>query len=98
MSASRKRTTGNRYIKRPNSAEDAAITKAAKSDPDTWLLSDSEWAEVKPTVRRGRPPSDVTKERITIRLSPDVVAAFRATGPGWQTRIDEALKEWLGKR
>ena len=36
-----------------------------------------------------------TKERITIRLSPDVVSSFRATGTGWQTRMDTALKEWL---
>ncbi|MBV5293992.1 MAG: BrnA antitoxin family protein [Curvibacter lanceolatus] len=31
----------------------------------------------------------------TIRLSPEVVTAFRAAGDGWQTRIDQALKEWL---
>ncbi len=36
-----------------------------------------------------------TKERITIRLSPDVVERFRATGEGWQTRVDAALKDWL---
>ncbi|MDT8398877.1 MAG: BrnA antitoxin family protein [Pseudomonadales bacterium] len=36
-----------------------------------------------------------TKERITIRLSSEVVQSFRATGEGWQTRIDPALKEWL---
>ena len=36
-----------------------------------------------------------TKERITIRLSPDVVERFRATGDGWQTRIDAALQDWL---
>lgn len=44
---------------------------------------------------RGRPKAEVTKERITIRLSPEVVGAFRATGDGWQTRIDGALKDWL---
>ena len=44
---------------------------------------------------RGRPPADVVKDRITIRLSPDVTAAFRASGDGWQTRIDAALKDWL---
>ena len=44
---------------------------------------------------KGRPKSAVTKERITIRLSPDVVETFRATGEGWQTRMDAALKEWL---
>ena len=36
-----------------------------------------------------------TKERITIRLSADVVERFRATGDGWQTRVDAALKDWL---
>jgi uncharacterized protein (DUF4415 family) len=35
------------------------------------------------------------KVATTIRLSPDVSAAFRATGTGWQTRIDAALKDWL---
>ena len=35
------------------------------------------------------------KERITIRLSPDVVQSFRATGDGWQTRVDAALQDWL---
>ena len=44
---------------------------------------------------RGRPHADVVKDRITIRLSPDVTAAFRASGDGWQTRIDAALKDWL---
>lgn len=44
---------------------------------------------------RGRPKASVTKERITIRLSPDVVQTFRASGEGWQTRMDAALKEWL---
>lgn len=36
-----------------------------------------------------------TKERITIRLSADVVQPFRATGTGWQSRLDAALKDWL---
>ena len=43
----------------------------------------------------GRPKAEVTKERITIRLSPEVVQSFRATGDGWQTRVDAALKDWL---
>jgi uncharacterized protein (DUF4415 family) len=36
-----------------------------------------------------------TKVSTTIRLSPDVLAAFKSEGNGWQTRIDKALKEWL---
>lgn len=41
------------------------------------------------------PQRSPTKERITIRLSPDVLRRFRATGDGWQTRVDAALKDWL---
>ena len=41
------------------------------------------------------PQKTPTKERITIRLSPEVVQRFRATGDGWQTRVDAALKDWL---
>ena len=36
-----------------------------------------------------------TKTRITVRLSPDVVDRFRATGQGWQGRMDEVLQNWL---
>jgi len=36
-----------------------------------------------------------TKDRITIRLSHSVVERFRATGAGWQTRVDAALQDWL---
>ena len=36
-----------------------------------------------------------TKVATTIRLSPDVMAAFKASGAGWQTRVDAALKDWL---
>lgn len=46
-----------------------------------------------------RPPRGPQKSPIkvstTIRLSPEVVQAFRASGDGWQTRIDAALKDWL---
>jgi uncharacterized protein (DUF4415 family) len=48
--------------------------------------------------RVGRPVGTVKaapKVSTTIRLSPDVVHAFRAAGDGWQTRIDAALKDWL---
>ena len=44
------------------------------------------------------PQRTPTKERITIRLSHEVVEQFRATGDGWQTRIDTALQEWLNAR
>lgn len=46
-------------------------------------------------VRRGRPRAEHPKVPISIRLSEEVLARFRASGPGWQSRIDAALKEWL---
>jgi len=47
---------------------------------------------------RGRPVGSVkeeSKQAVTVRYSPDVLEAFRATGSGWQTRMNDALKEWL---
>jgi uncharacterized protein (DUF4415 family) len=41
--------------------------------------------------KRKQPP----KERVLLPLSRDVLQRFRATGPGWQTRLDAALREWL---
>jgi uncharacterized protein (DUF4415 family) len=77
--------------------EDAAITAAAMSDPDAVPFTDAQWATVKPNVRTGRPKAEVTKERITIRLSRDVVTQFRATGVGWQTRMDAALRQYIAE-
>ena len=46
-------------------------------------------------IQRGRPKSDTRKVLLSVRYSPEVVEYFRATGAGWQTRMDDALKEWL---
>jgi len=76
-------------------AEDAAITAAALSDPDAQPLTDAEWAEVKPFVRVGRPRKESPKVYTGIRLDAEILDAFKATGKGWQTRMNDALKEWL---
>lgn len=47
-------------------------------------------------IRRGRPAGS-QKTATTIRLDNDVLDAFRITGKGWQTRINQALKDWLKK-
>lgn len=45
-------------------------------------------------TKRGRPPvGSAPKEQVTLRLSREVVAHFKADGPGWQSRIDDALKK-----
>lgn len=45
--------------------------------------------------RRGRPPLAEPKEHVNIRLDADIVQSFRSTGAGWQTRLNNALREWL---
>lgn len=49
-------------------------------------------------VKRGRPRADVRKVQLTVRYDAEVVEAFRATGKGWQGRMNEALKDWLKQR
>jgi uncharacterized protein (DUF4415 family) len=43
-------------------------------------------------IRPGRPPSANPKLALKLRIDPDVVEYFRATGPGWQTRINDTLR------
>jgi uncharacterized protein (DUF4415 family) len=47
------------------------------------------------TPKRGRPPLETTKEHINIRIDADVLAAFRASSNGWQTRVNTVIREWL---
>lgn len=48
--------------------------------------------------KRGRPPLARPKEHVNIRLDADIVQSFRRTGDGWQTRLNNALREWLSAR
>jgi uncharacterized protein (DUF4415 family) len=43
-------------------------------------------------IRRGRPPLDARKQQVTLRLDQDVIDHFRGGGPGWQSRINAALR------
>ena len=71
---------------------------APDSDDDLPDLATPEWqakfAQV--PVQRGRPKVAATKVSTTIRLDPDVLAAFKADGPGWQTRINQVLRKSVG--
>lgn len=70
----------------------AGIEPAFDEDsPDASALMEQAIAK----RRTGRPPGSGTKEQVAIRLDHDVLAAFRAGGPGWQTRINAALRDWL---
>lgn len=47
--------------------------------------------------RRGRPASAATKELVSVRYDRDVLDASRASGEGWQTRMNKALREWAAQ-
>lgn len=75
------------------------------STPQDWVdeddapdLSGPDWQArlAKARVRRGRPKSDKPKVSTTIRLDADILEHFRAGGPGWQSRLNEALREVIG--
>ena len=89
------KSKSDRKIKLPSVEEDQIIAAAANTDPDSKPLTDEEWDSVKPFIRRGRPPLEITKEKTSSRISRDVIDQFKASGDDWQSRIDNALKDWL---
>jgi len=60
-------------------------------------LSSDEQGKLRSLKRHRGPQRTPTKELISIRLSPDVVSKLRASGRGWQARVDEHLREWLNQ-
>lgn len=83
------------------------MTANNKSMADAWQdpddapdLSQTPWREKLDAapVRVGRPKSESPKVSTTIRLDQDVLDGFRKTGPGWQSRINAALREWLAEK
>ncbi len=83
--------------------EDAEIRAGIARDPDAFELTDDMWLRMRPAVevmpeiveayrRRRGPQKAPTKQLVSLRLDRDVIAHFRARGPGWQRRINEALR------
>ncbi len=85
------------YERHIEKAKNMIIGPQAPVKRAAWREVDPNEPEIPGTLyvlgkRRGRPPSDTSKVRIGIRLDRDVLDIFRATGPGWQTVINDALK------
>jgi uncharacterized protein (DUF4415 family) len=80
---------------RLSAEEDAAINKAALSDPDNPPITEEEWKEIKHRVvrGRGRPIGSGTKEQVTLRIDKDVLDFYKSKGEGWQTFINQVLSE-----
>ncbi|MCW5970288.1 MAG: BrnA antitoxin family protein [Blastocatellales bacterium] len=88
-----------RAVALPTAAEDKAITAAAKSDPDALPLTQKQLKAMVPIRKlRGRPKSEGRKQLVSIRYSPEVIAWFKSTGDGWQSRMDSVLREYVARR
>jgi uncharacterized protein (DUF4415 family) len=80
-------------------------------DNDDWYPTDTELTQFRPISeadpalleayqkgtlkRRGRPMMEDKKRNISIRIDPDVINAYRATGQGWQSRINALLRDHM---
>ncbi len=92
MSKVSKRTS----IAIPSAQEDKVITAAAKADPDAQPLTPKQLKSMVPMrALRGRPKSASTKQLVSVRYSPEVLAYFKSTGEGWQSRMDRVLREYV---
>lgn len=81
-------------MNKPNSATTWVDPDDAPELSDAFFNSADEYVGDQ-LVRRGRPKASQTKQALTVRYDTDVIKAFRATGKGWQTRMNAALKDWL---
>ena len=99
----------NARLRRSTAEEEAAIRAGIDADSDTFELSDSDLAAMRPASdvmaadvhralverqHRGRQQAP-TKQAISLRLDRDLLDRLRASGPGWQARVDELLRKAL---
>lgn len=86
-------------VRMPTAAEDRRINAAANSDPDAHPLTSRQLKTMVPLrTLRGRPKSAQTKLLVSIRYSPEVVAWFKSTGEGWQSRMDGVLRKYVERQ
>lgn len=84
------KSKSGRVFSLPTPEQDAAIRAGIVKDPDTHEVSSAEFAVMR---RPGRPMGSGAKTQITLRLDTAIVDTFKATGDGWQTRINAALRD-----
>ncbi len=93
----------------PTPEEDERINAGIAADPDSWELTDEDFARMRPAsevhpelveaYRRSRGKQKApTKIATSIRLSENVLEAYKQLGPGWQSRIDQDLQDLVAKR
>ncbi|AEG51858.1 BrnA antitoxin family protein [Sinorhizobium meliloti] len=101
-------TSLSRRIRHISDKEEAAIQRKIDSDPDAPEATDEQLAKAKPFAEafpdlaesikraRGRPAVENPRQQISIRLDPDVIEHYKATGKGWQSRMNDDLRKAAG--
>src|ERR1043166_411576 len=104
------RRKARRSLAQISDDEDAELTRAAAADPDNQIPDERMFSRMRPAVevapevvrrargQRGPQKSKPVKTLISLRLDPDVVRHFRRGGPGWQSRINQALRKAIEPR
>jgi uncharacterized protein (DUF4415 family) len=63
--------------------------------PDALPMTDDQLRQLRPVRLHGRPVGSGSKVQTTIRFDEEVVDEFKSTGDGWQTRMNDALRQWI---
>ena len=78
--------------KRKNSVPSSLESDALPEITDAWIAG-ADMYDGDKLVRRGRPKLANPRQLLSLRLPPQIIARWKATGPGWQTRMAEALEK-----
>jgi len=84
-------------VKSKSSRRTSRDPEDAPEITDKWI-AEANLYHGKKLVRRGRPAGSGQKTQTTLRISKEVLGFFRASGPGWQTRMDNALKRYVASQ
>ena len=94
-----------RQLPVPTAEEDAAINRGIAADPDTWEWTEEDFKHARPASevfpdlvaealkRRRGAQKHPTKVLVSLRRERDVVERLRASGPGWQSRVNDMLRK-----
>jgi uncharacterized protein (DUF4415 family) len=93
MRAARKRGEGKTNVAKVRA--NAPYVWDGKNEDERPLTREEMQAGIESYRKQRGRPAGSDKESTTIRFDRDILAAFRAAGPGWQTRMNAALRDWL---
>ena len=80
-------------VKREAAADAPVSDLTGPYEPNDAVAVSAYWKAATITRGRGRPPVSVKRPTLNMRVDADVLDAFKATGPGWQTRINSVLRD-----